>query len=373
LTAAVAFLLNTGFTALFVAMDASAVWPVPAITNVVSSIGYLLAFRLSSTRRLDAAMWVVGASAILNLGVAGTFFGFDGGAWMYLLILPVMATLFVPRGRRMPAVTLIGGGSVAFAVVALLAGDLPSFLADTGVRRPILFVVALTTALSISGIAFYYRLVAERAEVQAERLLLNILPGPIAERLKAGESPIADHVPEVTVLFCDIVGSTGMADRLAAQVLVSALDRLFTAIDDIVDEHGLEKIKTVGDGYLAVAGLQGSQTNHADQAVRAALSIREELHRHSIPGFGPLRMRFGLHSGPVVAGVIGRRKFSYDVWGDTVNVASRMESTGEAGVIQISSAVHALVGNRYRCRERGAVPVKGKGEMPIFVLEAERE
>ena len=181
------------------------------------------------------------------------------------------------------------------------------------------------------------------------------------------ETPLPDSA-RGAVLFADIVGSTAIADRLTAAELVTTLDDLFSAFDDIADRNGLEKIKTVGDGYFAVAGLTSNGRDHAGSAADAALHMRAELARHHFPGVGRVHMRFGLDTGPVIAGVIGKRKFSYDVWGDTVNTASRMESTGDTDMIQVTQRVYDRLKSEYDFRPRGQVAVRGKGNLQTYEL-----
>ncbi len=208
----------------------------------------------------------------------------------------------------------------------------------------------------------------ERA--RSERLLLNILPASIAERLKASDAAIADHSDEVTVLFADIVGFTPLSARKTPQALVELLDRVFTEFDALAETHGLEKIKTIGDAYMAVAGIPERRADHAQAAARMAQGMLEAIARVAADTGEALSIRVGLHSGPVVAGVIGRKKFIYDLWGDTVNTASRMESHGVPGAVQCSEATAALLGGEFALSARGPVEVEGKGEMHTFLLMA---
>lgn len=202
-----------------------------------------------------------------------------------------------------------------------------------------------------------------RERARSERLLLNVLPGPIAERLKASESVIADLRPEVTVLFADLVGFTPLADRLPASKVVSLLDGVFGRWDALAAARGVEKIKTIGDAYMPAAGIPLPREDHAEAIAELALAMGPELARSASEAEIPLELRIGIDSGPVVAGVIGRAKFSYDLWGDTVNTASRMEASAEPGTIQVTARVRERLRDRYAFSERGAIDVKGKGEM----------
>ncbi len=208
----------------------------------------------------------------------------------------------------------------------------------------------------------------KREREKAERLLLNILPEKIAARLKNGEATIAESFPSVTVLFADLCGFTGFSKQVDARHLVGLLDEIFSAFDHLANALGVEKIKTIGDAYMAVAGLPEVRDDHADAIAGMALGMLDAF-RDIVRSRGlALELRIGMHSGPVVAGVIGRHKFSYDLWGDTVNLASRMESHGEPSRIHLSAATRALLGDRFRVAERGEITVKGGGSMATFFL-----
>jgi class 3 adenylate cyclase len=202
----------------------------------------------------------------------------------------------------------------------------------------------------------------------SERLLLNILPKAIAERLKKGEKTIADSFPEVTVLFSDFVGFTQMASGITPKVLVDRLNEIFSAFDDLCDRHGLEKIKMIGDAYMAVGGLPIPNPNHASASADLALAMQRETARLGALHDEPLRMRVGLHTGPVVAGVIGARKFAYDLWGDTVNLASRMESHARPGGILVTAATYERLKENYVFQPGREIRVKGKGEVLSYRL-----
>jgi adenylate cyclase len=216
-----------------------------------------------------------------------------------------------------------------------------------------------------------------RAEQKvSERLLLNVLPRTIVERLKMLDgSPVgsfkevvADSFPEVTVLFADVVGFTKFSEEVSPQVLVGLLNDIFTRFDAIADHHDIEKIKTIGDCYMAVAGLPLIPRDHAARAAHVALDMMEALERFNKDTGHDLLMRIGINSGGVVAGVIGKRKFLYDLWGDVVNTASRMESHGMAGKIQITDCTRRALGERFLVEERGVIDVKGKGPMHTWFL-----
>jgi class 3 adenylate cyclase len=216
--------------------------------------------------------------------------------------------------------------------------------------------------------AFLQRRTIARERARSEALLRNILPEPIAERLKADPSTIADRFASVTILFADIVGFTDLSARLEPAEIVVMLNRLFTAFDDLAEHHGLEKIKTIGDAYMVAAGLPAPREDHASAIADMALAMRDAVARVAGETGHPLAVRIGIHTGPVVAGVIGKRKFAYDLWGDAVNTASRMESHGLPGEIQLSEATRASLGARFTCEARGTISVKGKGDLPTWLL-----
>ncbi|MBI4861014.1 MAG: response regulator [Candidatus Riflebacteria bacterium] len=211
-------------------------------------------------------------------------------------------------------------------------------------------------------------LTIRRLNLENERLLYNAIPRPIAERLKSGPGVIADRLEDVSVLFADLVRFTPMAARLAAHEVVELLNTLFTAFDRLVDAHGVEKIKTVGDSYLAAGGLPLPVPDHLDRMACLALSMRAEVERLSLRWPG-LDVRIGLHAGAVVAGIIGLTKYSYDIWGDTVNTASRLESHGEPGKIHVSEVVRSRLAGAFSFEARGVVDLKGRGPMETFYLE----
>ena len=212
-----------------------------------------------------------------------------------------------------------------------------------------------------------------REREKSERLLRNILPDTIAERLKNNVSTIAETYSSVSVLFADLCGFTTFSERVDASQLVDLLDDIFSAFDHLANAYGVEKIKTIGDAYMAVAGLPEARDDHAEAVAGMALGMLEAF-RGVMRNRGlSMEVRIGIHSGPVVAGVIGKHKFSYDLWGDTVNTASRMESHGEPSRVHVSQGTYTLLQDRYRFTDRGKMNVKGKGMQQTYFLLGRHE
>lgn len=226
----------------------------------------------------------------------------------------------------------------------------------------------LSSALHLAFEAISLQDELDREKARSEQLLHNVLPQPIGERLKRGEAPIADTFPDVTILFSDLVGFTELSARMPAADLVEMLNEIFSELDALAAKHGVEKIKTIGDAYLAVAGIPVPREDHAQAIAEMAIDMLLVQQQYAQRRRLPLQMRIGVNTGPVVAGVIGKHKFTYDLWGDAVNVASRMESHGVAGRIQITEATYRRLGDRYVTEERGEVDVKGKGTMTTWWL-----
>ena len=207
---------------------------------------------------------------------------------------------------------------------------------------------------------------------QSERLLLNILPEEIANRLKRGDSTIADTFADVTVLFADIVGFTQLSSLVSPTQLVALLNDIFSTFDNLAERHGLEKIKTIGDAYMVVGGLPIPRQDHAEAIAEMALDMQQAITDFSNTHNQAFSIRIGINSGPVVAGVIGIKKFIYDLWGDTVNTASRMESHGLPGCIQVTETTYQQLQEKYSFENRGAIEVKGKGEMTTYLLKCRK-
>ena len=221
-------------------------------------------------------------------------------------------------------------------------------------------------------LAFLQRLLIEQQRREADRLLLNVLPDSVAERLKRGEA-VADQFDLAGILFADIQGFTPYSADKRPDEVVRILNCIFSAFDSLTEKHALEKIKTIGDAYMVVSGLPEPRPDHLDALAHMALDMHAVMDQYRREGLCDFRLRIGMHAGPVVAGIIGLKKFSYDLWGDTVNVASRMESCGIAGEIQVTEEVYRLLQHKYLFQPRGLIEVKGKGQMPVYLLKSCRE
>ncbi|MEQ8958364.1 MAG: adenylate/guanylate cyclase domain-containing protein [Coleofasciculus sp. C2-GNP5-27] len=269
--------------------------------------------------------------------------------------------------------TLIGWGILAiynFVAIGLIHTPIP-VLAQNNLH---LLVANLLGMFANYWGEFYIRkdflqdrLLAQERE-KSERLLLNVLPLPIAEKLKEKPTIIADSFAEATILFADIVGFTQLSARISATELVELLNNVFSKFDQIAERYGLEKIKTIGDAYMVVGGLPTPREDHAEAVAEMALDMQQEMAQFNLDNTEPLSLRIGIHTGSVVAGVIGLKKFIYDLWGDAVNTASRMESHGLANCIQVSQATYELLQPKYQLKKRGVIQVKGKGEMVTYIL-----
>lgn len=241
------------------------------------------------------------------------------------------------------------------------------------------FMVGFAVVLLFAGVFFRQRNkigkeknISDKERKRSDELLLNILPAEVAEELKAKGSADAQLMDEVTVLFTDFKGFTQLSEKLSPKELVAEINECFSAFDNIMLKHGVEKIKTIGDAYMAAGGLPTANTTHANDVVLAALDIQQFMHEHKAmkEASGQLffEIRIGVHTGPVVAGIVGIKKFAYDIWGDTVNTASRMESSGEVGKVNISGTTYEMVKDKFNCEHRGKIQAKGKGEIDMYFV-----
>jgi class 3 adenylate cyclase len=251
-----------------------------------------------------------------------------------------------------PTISMIIIGSNFQLLVANLIGGFAGYLMELYLRRD-----------------FLKSLLIGREQEKSEQLLLNILPSTIASRLKESNNTIADSFAEVTILFADIVGFTKLSTKVSPVELVELLNQVFSAFDELADKHGLEKIKTIGDAYMVVGGIPEPRADHAEAIAEMALDMQAEIIKINQEIQQNFSMRIGINSGEVVAGVIGKKKFIYDLWGDAVNTASRMESHGIANMIHVTDETYQLLAGKYVFADRGMIEIKGKGEMQTYILQ----
>jgi adenylate cyclase len=276
-----------------------------------------------------------------------------------------LGSLLLEEPRR--TLLWIVGFVALLPITALLQPHLtPAHLPDTFVTW--FFVLNLGTVIAVVfGLLHYFVRRRDFFQKSSEMLLLNILPREISEALKTEPRAIAAHYDAASILFADIVEFTPMAATMLPLALVDLLNDVFECFDDLVDKYELEKIKTIGDCYMVAAGVPRQRVDHAEALVNFALDMQAEIGKRTFGG-RRLAFRIGINSGPVVAGVIGRRKFIYDLWGETVNMASRMESHGTSGVIQITRNTFDLVGEHFDCQARGPIEVKGVGRVETWYV-----
>ncbi|TNG02716.1 MAG: adenylate/guanylate cyclase domain-containing protein [Gammaproteobacteria bacterium] len=296
-----------------------------------------------------------------------TLGGFVNGSAVILwaLICPLGALLFDKRSHA-PAWFL------AFLGLVVLSGFLQPYVGSANNLSPgvviFFFVINLMGVSTIIFLMFSYFVGQKKIfQEKSETLLLNILPKEIVGILKSQPRTIADHFEGASVLFADIVNFTPLSATMTPKELVELLNKVFSYFDLLVEKYGLEKIKTIGDCYMVASGVPRPRPDHAQVLTRMALEMRDYVSQHEFQGH-KLTFRIGLNSGPMVAGVIGRKKFIYDLWGDAVNTASRMESHGHEGIIQITRATYELIKDEFACEPRGTVNVKGKGEMEVWFV-----
>ena len=302
--------------------------------------------------------------------------GFVSGSVVIIwsLLCPLGALLFADR-RQAAYWFAAFIGLVALSGVLEFSLDGVNNLAPTIVTTFFVMNIAVPSAIVVALVSYFVgqknsalALLGEEQE-RTDRLLKNVLPDEIAEVLKRETRTIADRYGATSILFADVVGFTPLAAQIAPEQVVSMLNEIFSHFDGLAEKYGVEKIRTMGDGYLAASGVPAIRDDHAPALARMALDMSEYAHTRLARGDSPLQIRVGMHSGPVVAGVIGHTKFHYDLWGDTVNTASRMESQGVPGRIQISEETFELIRDEFLCEPRGTIDVKGKGEMKTWFLE----
>jgi adenylate cyclase len=345
--------------------------PGHAAVNAVMAPGWVAlivllraqAHRLTLVNHLAVSIIVVGSG--VQTWLSGGIWA-SGGVTLWALIAPLVTTLVVGRdpGRYWLWVVL-----AMFGILGMLGGT-----PDLGVAAPVFTANLMLFSVMLFLVMQWFveqRELAEsevrRERARADGLLNDILPAGVVERLKHGET-VADQLQDVTVLFADVVGFTQLAAVHPASDMLDLLGDLFGDIDDLVARHGVEKIKTIGDSYMIAAGAPEPLADGSERLARLALDLVGVIRDRTNHGGPPIDIRIGIHCGDVMAGVVGESRFGYDLWGDTVNVASRMETTGEPGKIQVTESLKAALGSSFEFQSRGAVSVKGKGEMQTWWL-----
>jgi adenylate cyclase len=341
---------------LWVALSDTGIIVVTAVT--------LMALHLRPRRFALAINLLLGTVFVVQLIKTALFGGLlESGLVVMFNLLIVLAALLALGYRAASWWFAAFVGSVVYA--ALIHNRIDP------VYEPRPTSVAAWNLIATGAITFvvtvYFVRQRDRFQKQSDDLLHNILPDEIAVRLKANASMVADSFESASVLFADVVDFTPMSAGMSAADLVALLNRIFTTFDALVDELGIEKIKTVGDEYMVASGVPVPRKDHAEAVADLALRMRDYVASKEFEG-RRIRLRIGINSGPVVAGIIGTHKFAYDLWGDVVNTASRMESEGLPGSIQISGSTFSLINDSFVCERRGLIPVKGKGEMDTYIL-----
>jgi guanylate cyclase len=307
------------------------------------------------------------AVALLESALFGGLIG--SGMTVIFGLLVVLGSLLVFGIRSAIAWFVAFLASIVFALVVPDLVDPVYTVGDPS--GDLAFNVAATGVVMLAVMA-YFAHQRDRFQRRSDDLLRNILPADVVSRLKEERARIADDFPSASVLFADVVGFTPMSATMSPAELVDLLDDVFTTYDAFAAELGLEKIKTIGDAYMVAAGVPTPRVDHAEAIAELAIRMRD--HAATTPFRGrQLSLRIGIDSGPLTAGVIGTHRFAYDLWGDTVNTASRMESGAPANCIQVTPATCALIGDRFVCESRGAIEVKGKGSMETFLLVSRRQ
>ena len=373
----VAALVHLGFVALFLVLGQTilAIYNIFSLALLGAAAWTAYRYGLRATNFIALALMV---EIPLHALLTTLFLGLDTLFICYVVTL-MMGTGFIhiyTLGTRIILAAFCAATMVATAALGFLVEPLqPEGAAVTA-------ALAIQSVVGTAAVAFLmastFAMAAERTEARAraehqraEELLRNILPAEIAERLKTSPAVIADEHPEATILFADIVGFTERSARLTPTELVDRLNRVFSAFDRLATKHGVEKIKTIGDAYMVVAGLPQHRDDHAEVIVRMAQDMLLALQEVNKDLNEPIRVRIGVNTGPVVAGVIGQTKFAYDLWGDTVNLASRLEEIAEPGQVRMGEKTRAALGDAFACADQGEAEIKGKGRVRTWALAAE--
>ncbi len=379
LTAMIGVVLNAGYAVFYLATAGSSL-TLLVLANVVFIAIYASNIWLSSVIAPAWTALLLTATGCANVAIPAAFLGGEAGYQLYLIPLAGL-TVWMTRGGQWPVPLGIAALSVAAFVYIKVAFDEGLVAPYSDLVLDGLFATSIVGAVGLAVISplLYRELIARTeadlrdARARAERLLFAILPRAIAYRLEesgdASAQIIADRYECVTVLFADVVGFTTQTSTMQPEDVVARLSALFSGFDVRAQQHGLEKIKTIGDAYMLVGGAPEVQTDHADRVVRMARDILADARALAEEVWPGLQLRVGVHSGPAVAGVMGRAKFSYDLWGDTVNTARRLESLGQPGAVLLSEDTKQLLAGDYGLIGPRSLAVPGKGELSTWLLQ----
>ena len=353
------------------ALGSGFVW-VAAINALVVALFIPLLVALQWKPRLFS-LWVqllLGIILLVSIPLAALQGGLVASGIDSIFTVAIVVMILILFGIRTAVLWF-----VAFLVVVALTLLIPTWVdplypGETPEAEIAFNLVAFGLVMLLAMIYFVRQ--RDRFQKESDDLLHNILPDEVAMRLKADEALIADDYESASVLFADMVGFTPMSAQMTPPQLIELLNDVFASFDAFVEELGLEKIRTVGDEYMVAAGVPTARPDHAQAIAELALRIRDHTAATQFDGHD-ITLRIGINSGPLVAGVVGTHKFSYDLWGDVVNVASRMESEGIPGSIQVTKATYELIRDQFVCEPRGVIAVKGKGDMNTYLLVARRD
>lgn len=342
---------------------------IASLVSVAATPFLLIAIRLRP-RRFATLITVLFALVFTGIVLETTLFGgLIPSGLVVMFVLNIVLAALVGLSIR-AAIWWFAAFTVSVVYAVMITGRVDSVYVLPDPTNAATFNLLSTGVLTVAVLIYFVRQ-RDPFQQRSDDLLHNILPDEIAERLKGERTMIADDFDAASVLFADVVDFTPMSATMSPAELVGLLDEVFSVFDGFVAELGLEKIKTVGDAYMVAAGVPRARSDHAHAMAELALRIRDHVATHPVDG-RRLSFRIGINSGPVTAGIIRTHKFSYDLWGDTVNVASRMESGGVPGSIQVSASTYELIKGEYVCESRGVVSVKGKSEMKAYLLVSRR-
>jgi adenylate cyclase len=326
------------------------------ITHVIGGLGLMAIMTIALPSEVGHRMYFLGlVFVILAIHLSRLRFGYATALGWTMMLGYAALGIWKSAMLHSPSETAFLIGNLFYLSFMNIAGMFVSYILEVSAR-----------------IEFLQRRALAYEKQRSERLLFSILPQKIAKRLTQNRSTIAQEYPMASILFADIVNFTPLSEKLTPTELISLLNELFSEFDRLVERHGIEKIKTIGDCYMAAAGVPVPREDHAEAIAALAIDLVRYINHFTNRYHYPINLRIGIHSGSVVAGVIGQQKLMYDLWGDTVNTASRMESHGEVGKIQISRATYDLINHAFICESQGEIEVKGKGRLETWHLLAKR-